>query len=269
MGEKSELQTRFSRSPNGWTATACDSLRHQIQRNPHTSNQTEFSIVATVQQPVRSRPIRVNEVPWQEGAPGMRTRQLWSDEASGRTAHLVQFDPGAHMPLHRHVGHELIYLIEGSLTDEHGTIRPGNIAYRPDGCVHSNSSPNGATALAIIAGGNEPATEIGDAPPSIVFTLEDQPWNKRPGGGLTKRIVQNEAANWSAAVTRFPSGASLPLHRHVGDELIYVIEGTNTDESGPITPGNMSYRPNGCEHSVSTALGATVLAVVWGRTEPI
>ena len=53
-------------------------------------------------------------------------------------------------------------MIEGSLTDESGTIRPGNVAYRPDGCVHSNTSPNGALALAIIAGGNEPATEIGD-----------------------------------------------------------------------------------------------------------
>lgn len=225
--------------------------------------------MATVQNPIRSRVINVNEIPWVEGLPGMRTRPLWSDDKSGRKAHLVQFDPGAHMPLHRHAGHELIYLIEGSLSDEHGTIRPGNIGYRPDGCVHSVSSPNGATALAIITGGNEPATEIGDAPPSQVFVPEDQPWTDTPAGTQRKLFFKHETADWTVAVTRFPSGAKLPLHRHVGDELIYVIEGSSVDESGAITPGNMSYRPDGCEHSVNTALGATVFGVVWGRVEPI
>lgn len=199
----------------------------------------------------------------------MRTRPLWSDEQSGRKAHIVQFDPGAHMPLHKHVGHELIYLIEGSLTDEHGTLRPGNIAYRPDGCVHSNTSPNGALALAIITGGNEPATEIGDAPPSQIFVPEEHPWADTPAGTQAKRLVKNEAADWTAGLTRFPSGAGLPLHRHVGDELIFVIEGASVDESGAVTPGNMSYRPNGTEHSVSTPLGATIFGVVWGRVEPI
>ncbi len=199
----------------------------------------------------------------------MRTRPLWSDEKSERRAHIVQFDPGAHMPLHRHGGHELIYLIEGSLSDEHGTIRPGNIGYRPDGCVHSVSSPNGAIAIAIVTGSSEPAAEIGDAPPSRVFALEDQPWIDTPAGTRRKAIVENEAADWKLGLIRFPSGAELPLHRHVGDELIYVIEGSSVDESGAVTAGNMSYRPNGCEHSVNTPVGATVLAVVWGHVEPI
>jgi anti-sigma factor ChrR (cupin superfamily) len=55
----------------------------------------------------------------------------------------------------------------------------------------------------------------------------------------------------------------------VGDELIFVIEGATADESGVVTTGNMNYRPNGCVHSVTTQHGATVLAVVWGRTEPV
>ena len=61
----------------------------------------------------------------------------------------------------------------------------------------------------------------------------------------------------------------LPRHRHVGDELIFIIEGANADESGPVTIGNMNYRLNGCVHTVTTKNGATVLAVVWGRTEPV
>ena len=225
--------------------------------------------MTTSQDPIRSRPIQINQIPWVEGAPGMRTRPIWEDPATDRKAHIVEFEPGAHMPLHRHAGHELIYLIEGSLTDESGTIRPGNVAYRPDGCVHSNTSPNGALALAIIAGGNEPATEIGDAPGSQIFVPEDLSWVKTPRGTFTKRIVANEAADWAAAINRFPSCAGIPLHRHHGDELIFVIEGASVDEAGPITPGNMSYRPNGTEHSVKTELGATVFGVVWGSTEPL
>ena len=54
----------------------------------------------------------------------------------------------------------------------------------------------------------------------------------------------------------------------MGDELIFVIEGANADESGPVATGGMNYRPNGCVHTVTTQNGATVLAIVWGRTEP-
>ena len=71
-----------------------------------------------------------------------------------------------------------------------------------------------------------------------------------------------------ALLARFEPGATLPRHRHVGDELIFVVEGANADESGVVPTGNMNYRPNGCVHTVTTTNGATVLAVVWGRTEP-
>ena len=219
--------------------------------------------------PIRSRPIQINQIPWEEGAPGMRTRPLWSDATTNRKAHIVDFEAGAAMPLHRHVGHELIYLIEGSLVDESGTLRPGNVAYRPDGCVHSNSSPNGAIALAIISGGNEDATEIGNAPGSQIYAPEDLPWESTPRGTYTKRLIANEKANMTAAINRFPTGSGIPTHRHHGDELILVIEGASEDEAGRITPGNMSYRPNGTVHTVSTPLGATLFGVVWGHTEAI
>ena len=48
---------------------------------------------------------------------------------------------------------------------------------------------------------------------------------------------------------------------------VFLIEGSNADESGVVATGNMNYRPNGCVHSVTTQHGATVLAVVWGRIE--
>ena len=145
----------------------------------------------------------------------------------------------------------------------------GNVGYRPNGCVHTVSSKNGATLLAILTGGVEPATERGNAPPSQIFTLSEIPWVDARPGVRQKRIWEDKASERRALLARFEPGATLPPHRHVGDELIFVIEGANADESGAVATGNMNYRPNGCVHTVTTKNGATLLAVVWGRTEPV
>jgi quercetin dioxygenase-like cupin family protein len=185
-----------------------------------------------------SRIIPVGEIAWEEGQPGIRAKNLWADAATKRRAVMTR-------------------------------IEPGSMGYRPNGCVHVVSSKNGATVLAILTGGVEPATEIGNTPPSQVFTLSNLPWIDARPGVRQKRIWEDKASERRAILARFEPGATLPPHRHVGDELIFVIEGAVADESGAVITGNMNYRPNGCVHTVTTGNGATVLAVVWGRTEPV
>jgi anti-sigma factor ChrR (cupin superfamily) len=216
---------------------------------------------------VSSQIIRVNEVEWSPMAPNVKAKVLWSDPATKRRAQLTRFEPGAALPMHRHVGDELLFVIEGAISDEHGTTTSGNVGYRPDGCVHSVSCKNGATVLAIVTGGVEPATDRAGAPPSQNFNLSEIPWTEAMGGVQQKPIWKDEATKRRAILARFAPGAQLPRHKHVGDELIFVIEGTSTDESGDVLPGNMNFRPNGCVHSVSTKNGATVLAVVTGGVE--
>jgi anti-sigma factor ChrR (cupin superfamily) len=216
-----------------------------------------------------SRIIPVSEIEWQERQPGVRSKSLWTDEEGKRRALLTRIEPGAQLPRHRHAGDELVFVIEGAIQDEFGTVTSGNVGYRPDGCVHTVSAPNGATVLAIITGGVEPAIERGSAPASKVFVLSDMPWVEARPGVKQKRFWADEPGQRRAALVRFEPGAQLPLHRHVGDELIFLVEGANADESGVVATGNMNYRPNGCVHSVSTKNGATVLNVLWGRTEPV
>jgi anti-sigma factor ChrR (cupin superfamily) len=214
-----------------------------------------------------SRLIAVNDFEWQERMPGVQARNLWADEETNRLAIMTRLAPGLQMPLHKHVGDELVYIIEGSLFDEFGTITAGNMGYRPNGCVHTVSSTTGATAIAILTGGIEPTTERGDAPPSQVFCLSELEWvDARPGIRL-KHIWEDKAAERRVVLARFEPGAVLPLHRHHGDELIFLIEGENADESGPVPTGNLSYRPNGCTHTVTSANGATALNFVWGSAE--
>jgi anti-sigma factor ChrR (cupin superfamily) len=213
--------------------------------------------------------ISVSDLPWQERQPGVRTKTIWEHPGTKRRAVMTRIEPDAKLPLHRHVGDELVFVVEGAIADEFGTVTTGNMGYRPNGCVHTVSTKNGATLLAILTGGVEPATERGGAPPSQILTLSDLPWIETRPGVRQKRIWEDTANERRAILARFEPGATLARHRHVGDELIFVIEGANADESGAVTTGNMNYRPNGCVHTVTTTNGATVLAVVWGRTEPV
>ena len=225
--------------------------------------------MATMTTP-RSRIISIGDLAWQDRQPGVRMKTIWADPDTKRQALLTRLEAGAQLPLHRHAGDELVFVIEGAIADESGTLTAGNMGYRPNGCVHTVSSKHGATVLAILTGGVEPATEPGaGSPPSQIFTLSDLAWVDTRPGVRQKRIWEDKAGERRAILARFEPGATLPPHRHVGDELIFLVEGANADESGIVATGNMNYRPNGCVHSVTTKNGATVLAVVWGRTEPI
>ncbi len=217
----------------------------------------------------RSRIITVSDLKWQEFQPGISFKILWQDPATKRRAQMTRFAPGTNLPRHRHIGDELIFVIEGALSDESGAVTTGNVGYRPDGCVHAVSATNGATALAILTGDIEPVSDSTRGPSSQIVAVSDLPWIEARPGVRQKRIWEDKAAERRALLARFEPGATLPSHRHVGDELIFLLEGSNADESGVVATGNMNYRPNGCVHSVTTQNGATVLAFVWGHTQPV
>lgn len=217
----------------------------------------------------RSRIIAVNDVAWQELTPGITFKILWQDPPTKRRAQMARFAPGAQLPQHRHVGDELIFVLEGAVSDEAGTVSAGNVGYRPNGCVHTVTTKSGATVLAVLTGDIELATAQANAPRSEIVTVSELPWIDARPGVRQKRIWEDKATERRALLARFEPGATLPAHRHVGDEVIFLLEGANADESGVVATGNMNYRPNGCVHTVTTQNGATVLAVVWGRTEPV
>lgn len=215
-----------------------------------------------------SRTIPVAALKWHLGRFGLWTKELWSDPATQRKAVLTRFWNNAQLPMHRHVGDELLYVIEGSISDESSTIAAGNVGYRPAGCVHTGDSPNGATVLGFFTGGLEGADQIGDAPKTQVFQLSDIPWGEGMPGIRAKRIWNDKASGRFSVLSRFEPGAVIPRHRHTGDELIFVIEGSTEDEYGEVTAGNLNFRPQGCVHTVKSRNGATVFNIVRGGSEP-
>ena len=216
-----------------------------------------------------SQIITLSDLAWQDRGAGVRMKSIWEHPETERRAVMTRIEPDAKLPLHRHVGDELVFVIEGAISDEFGTIASGNVGYRPNGCVHTVASQHGATLLAILTGGVEPVTERVSGPPTQIIALSDLPWIEARPGVRQKKIWEDTTNPRRAILAQFAPGATLAKHRHVGDELIFMVEGANADESGAVATGSMNYRPNGCVHTVTTTNGATVLAMVWGRTEPV
>lgn len=216
-----------------------------------------------------SKTITVADVQWRLGRFGLAIKELWSDSQTQRRAVLTRFEAGMQLPMHRHVGDEILYVIEGSIFDEAGVAGACDVAYRPAGCVHTGDSRHGATVFGFFTGGLEAAEEIGRSPRTQIFRLHEIAWTEALAGIKAKRIWSDAATSRFAVLSRFEPGAVIPRHRHLGDELIFVLEGSTADEFGEVTAGNLNFRPKGCVHTVSSRNGATVLNIVSGATEPV
>lgn len=81
--------------------------------------------------------------------PGVEMAMLYRDEASGSSAALLRYEPGASIQPHRHTGFEHVLVLEGSQQDERGRYSAGTLVVNPPGTVHRVSSPEGCVVLVI------------------------------------------------------------------------------------------------------------------------
>jgi anti-sigma factor ChrR (cupin superfamily) len=215
------------------------------------------------------RVVRPHEVAWQVAGPGLDAKPLWSDPATERRAYIGRIAPGTGLPPHRHLGEELVYVVEGEVGDESGILEAGQASYRPKGCVHSLFTEKGTTVLIVVSGGTEPAENVADAPRSQPIKIGRIDWAESHSGVSHKEIWADPPTERSMRLVRFDPGATVPQHRHFGEELVFGIEGEVTDESGSVLPGDLSCRATSSVHSLQARNGATVLQYLWGGTEYI
>ena len=105
------------------------------------------------------------------------------------------------------------------------------------------------------------------SPPSEYVSVSARSWQQRRPGVHWK--VLHEEDDRRTVLVRYEPGAVIPRHRHLGDEQIFVIEGSVSDDTGTCAAGDYARRPPGCVHTVRSAGGALVLAVMTGGTEPV
>jgi anti-sigma factor ChrR (cupin superfamily) len=108
---------------------------------------------------------------------------------------------------------------------------------------------------------------VSATPSSLYVTAADRPWVERRPGVHWK--VLWEEGDRRAVLMRYAPGATIPRHRHLGEEQIFVLDGSVTDDTGTCTSGNYARRPPGCVHTVTSGHGALVLAIMSGGTEPV
>lgn len=105
------------------------------------------------------------------------------------------------------------------------------------------------------------------SPRSEYVSMAGRPWQERRPGVHWK--VLHEEGDRRTVLVRYDPGAVIPRHRHLGDEQIFVIEGSVADDTGTCKAGDYARRPPGCVHTVHSPGGALVLAVMTGGTEAV
>jgi anti-sigma factor ChrR (cupin superfamily) len=110
----------------------------------------------------------VNKISWSpmntDGRLGVNICEIFNDisfgEHGSRLA-ILNYEPGAIVPKHLHTGYEMIFMIDGELSDDYGTYSKGDlVAYQPNS-EHSLSTRSGCTFLVLW---EKPAIRIqGDA----------------------------------------------------------------------------------------------------------
>jgi anti-sigma factor ChrR (cupin superfamily) len=104
---------------------------------------------------------------------------------------------------------------------------------------------------------------------SLYPDIDKVPWVERRPGVFWKTLWEDADGRHKAVLIRYTPGSVITRHRHIGDEQIWVLEGSVADDTGVCEAGNYARRPPGCVHTVTSPGGALVFAVVSGPTEAV
>lgn len=90
----------------------------------------------------------------------------------------------------------------------------------------------------------------------------DATWTPLNEGVDICRLYGDSETGPSAALLRYAPNARVPLHEHDGQERIFVLSGSQQDESGVYPAGTMVVNPSRSRHSVRAPTGCLAL-VLW------
>jgi anti-sigma factor ChrR (cupin superfamily) len=89
-------------------------------------------------------------------------------------------------------------------------------------------------------------------------------WERMREGIEIARLYATPDGGPSAALLRYTPGARLQRHEHTGFEHIFVLAGSQVDDSGEHHAGALLIHGPGTSHTISSKHGCVVLAV-WER----
>ena len=88
--------------------------------------------------PLASRFVNVSAMAWEKSIlyPGIESKTLLVDPATGLLTMLMRLTPGTRIPDHEHVLIEQTYVLEGALVCGEGECKAGDYVWRPAGSRH-------------------------------------------------------------------------------------------------------------------------------------
>lgn len=85
-----------------------------------------------------------NDGAWRKLAPGVRMKRLW-----GKRTLLIECEPGAVVPAHRHRTYEHSLILSGDVTSDEGDYQAGDYQGMPAGSEHGAWSTRGGCRVLI------------------------------------------------------------------------------------------------------------------------
>ena len=96
--------------------------------------------------------IATAKLPWHKKSPGVFTKFLAHDAATGLRVELYKIKPKTTLTPHRHSNFEWVYVLEGELRDEFGIYPKGSFKINPKNSIHTSTSTKGCVLLVTGAG---------------------------------------------------------------------------------------------------------------------
>jgi anti-sigma factor ChrR (cupin superfamily) len=86
---------------------------------------------------------------WEPFREGIEISRLYGDGRRGPAAAFLRYQPGASVPMHRHVGYEHVLVLSGSQRDQNGIYGAGTLVINPPDSRHAVVSDAGCVVLVI------------------------------------------------------------------------------------------------------------------------
>lgn len=210
------------------------------------------------------RTIRARDGVWSVVRKGVRVKPLWHSPAGNSV--LLEFEPGASLPVHRHRYAEEGIVLRGRLQTDELDLGVGDYHFSPAGSRHGRiRSEQGG--LAYLRG-----TSLGDSrgvmrellggllpwrgdQSTTVFATDRLGWVER-APGVSIQLLQSDG-RLASYFCRVDAGAEMEGHLHEDDEECLMIEGDLFLGDLLLRAGDYQLAPAGTRHGrISSDVGA-------------